>query len=365
MTFLFALMTAALCADPGGAIAYVAGTNQENQCVHVLHVATGETVRVGPGQRDGAPRWSPDGQWLAFETVHPDGLGICVARADGSERHMLRHARKWNRGPRWSGDGRRLVYAADAEMGMQQTLMVYDLASGAETPWAGERAGMMRPVWLPHLGLLLALDPDVEVVLEGVDFEAFVNDALIDGMGLAIGLVGDPGSLSTEAMLTTRNMAVPFLRMVTKDSLRHVEWAIEISARGDAIAFESNDGGFRDIFVLSRRGLNNVSNHHAADWNPVWSNDGRWVAFESFRGGRRGIYRVFYETVRIFPIAVGNDHDCWSPTWGPGDEWIAFVSDENGRPEIHAVHVESGRRRKLTDYPGYCLAPAWYAEPTP
>lgn len=360
---LFAIMTAALCAAPEGLIAFVGGTSQEDQCVQMLDARTGLVVRVGPGQRDGAPRWSPDGQWLAFETQQPDGLGICVARADASERHMLRHARKWNRGPRWSADGRRLIYCADADMGMQQTLMVYDLASGTESAWAGERAGMMQPVWLPHLGLLLAIDPDIEMTLENFDYQAFVDDALTDGMALAIGLLGEPGSLTTEPLLTTRNLSVPFMRMLSRDSFRHIEWGVSINPKGDGIAFESDDGGFRDIFVISRRGLNNVSNHHAADWNPVWSNDSKWVAFESFRGGRRGIYRVFYETARIFPVAEGTEHDCWSPSWGPDDAWIAYVSSESGHPELYAIDVESGEQRKLTSQPGYCLAPAWYVVP--
>ena len=144
----------------------------------------------------------------------------------------------------------------------------------------------------------------------------------------------------------------------------YVEWALEPDPRARSVAYESNDGGDREIYVASfTKGISNVSNHRAADWNPVWSDDYQWLAFESFRDGRRGVYRVLVGTGNVLPVAVREGADCWAPAWAPDDEWIAFVSDEEGVPRIYAVAPEGGEAVRLTDGKEWALAPAWRPKP--
>lgn len=370
-----------LSATPAGQIAFVQGTGQEDQCVSLIELTTGEITRIGPGERDGAPRWSPDGQWLAFESVMPGGLGIWVVRADGSARRVLEHQYSWNHSPRWSPDGQRLVYSADVEQGLAQAVLVYDLASNSETIWGGmpgtvEEAtgagdthegatalkpfGFLRPVWLPSTELMKAMHPEDErLTADGVDLGAIEDEADASGALLAIGLIGKPGASSTEIFLITKTHTLPLLPLITKDSHRYAEWAVEPGHQGRRIAFETNDGGFREIFMLDRRGITDVSNHREADWNPVWSRDDKWLAFESFRGGRRGVYRLFPDTARVFPVATAGEYDCWAPAWSPDSDWLAYVSMASGRPQIHLFNIEANEDHPLTNQPGYALAPAW------
>lgn len=381
MPFLLALsMTAA----PAGHIAFVEGTHQEDQCVALIDLKTGEIERIGPGQRDGAPRWSPDGQWLAFESQTPGGLGICVLRVDGGDHRMLAHQYSWNHSPRWSPDGTRLAYNADVGQGLAQAVVVYDLESNTETVWgalpdtseteadSGEAPpadkdagplkpfGLLRPVWLPSTELMKAMHPEDErLTADGVDIAALEEEAEASGALMAIGLIGRPGASSTEPFLITPSHMLPLLPLIVDDSLRYAEWSIEPGHRGRRIAFETNDGGFREIFMLDRRGLTDVSNHRAADWNPVWSPDDKWIAFESFRSGRRGVYRLFPDTARVFPVAVAEEYDCWAPAWSPGSDWLAYLSMASGNPQIHLFDIEGSADRTLTDGPGYALAPAW------
>jgi Tol biopolymer transport system component len=111
--------------------------------------------------------------------------------------------------------------------------------------------------------------------------------------------------------------------------------------------------------MLARRGITDVSNHREADWNPVWSRDDKWIAFESFRGGRRGVYRLFPDTARVFPVATAGEYDCWAPAWSPDSDWLAYVSMASGRPQIHLFNIEANEDHPLTNQPGYALAPAW------
>ena len=349
----------------GGEIAFVSGTEQEDQCVCVVDSVSGEVRRVGPGRRDGAPAWSPDGAWLAFETHAEGGAhAIYICRADGGEGRLLTHQFAWNHTPRWSPDGKRLAYAADADMGMQQAVVVYDLETASETVWAGGKPGFMRPVWMSNIDLMKALQADTELAWEGVD-TAVMLEEVEHGALLAIGLVGEPGALSTEIFLLTPTQAAPLFTLVDPDTARYAEWAVEPGPKGRAIAYESNDGGDREIFVLGSRGIADVSNDAAADWNPVWASDEKRLAFESFRGGRRGVYRLFVDTARVYTVDAGPGYDAWAPCWSPEGERIAYVSDKSGQPQIYVAGLDNKESHVLTSGPAFALAPAWRPEPKP
>ncbi|MDQ1255612.1 MAG: hypothetical protein QG656_204 [Candidatus Hydrogenedentes bacterium] len=362
---LAALLTgAAAGAEPSGQIAFLSGTEQEDLCVCVLDIATGAVTRVGMGGRDGAPVWSPDGAWIAFPSQQPDGMGIRLVRADGSEPRAIAHARLWNRWPRWAPDGKRLMYAADDGEPFQSKIVVYDVESNTETGWGGDQSGLMRPVWITGMKLLSTLKQLESVEYGQSTLDAFMADLEQTGGALAVGMVGEPGALSTEIFLVTVNGAAPLVPKALNRGA-YVEWVTEINPKGDRIAVETNDGGDREIFVFSKRGMTDVTNHHTADWNPSWSPDGEWVVFESFRGGRRGIYRVYCETIRVFPVAVSENADNWCPAWSPDGNWIAFVSDRTGDPEIFLCDAAGTETRQLTNRAGLDYAPAWRPKGTP
>lgn len=111
--------------------------------------------------------------------------------------------------------------------------------------------------------------------------------------------------------------------------------------------------------MLAEKGAYDVSNHHSADWNPVWSPDGKWIAFESFRSGRRGIYRVHRDTIRIFPVAVTEHAANWAPTWSPDGKWIAHVSDRDGEAGLFLTDFRGKKSEALTGPATLAYAPAW------
>ena len=357
MSIFSLVMISMVLAAPEGKLAYVAGMEQEGQQAKVLDISSGNSIAVGFGNQDGAPIWSPDGRWLAFETHTQEGYLIAVCREDGAERRVLKNQADWNRGPRWDPEGKRLVYEADLESG--KAAMVYDLATDTETRWGKEDAPILQPLWLPTTGLMKAMNPEDKASPAAAALFVLSEEAEKHGVLLACAIKGTPGNLSTEPVLVTPTQVVPMLPLVSKDTGRYREWALAADRKGRQIAYESNDGGDREIYVLGKRGVANVSNHFSADWNPVWSADGQWLLFESFRNGRRGVYKALVGTANVTPVMVSEEYDCWAPVWAPKDKWVAYVSEKEGVPQIFASLPDGKEAVQLTHETGYALAPAW------
>lgn len=342
-----------------GTIAYIAGENQESWQLTILDVETGDTAAIGQGNRDAFVQWSPRADRIAYQSAQPNGVGIRVVNADGSDDAPLNHQYNWNFRPQWSPDASHIAYSSDGDTPPLRAIVVYELESGRERIWGGDQRGLDHPVWLPSTDLMRALDPDDQEAAEALGLHMLQDEAEKHGVLLAVGMIGQPPQLATEIFILTPSFAVPLLPFLIPDSHRYVKWQPVPDHKGRQIAYESNDGGDREVFVLGRRGVVNVSNHPAADWNPSWSPDDNWLAFESFREGRRGVYRVLVSTANVMPVAVGDLYDCWSPAWSPDGNWLAFVSDMSGTPQLHLSRADGSGIRQVTREAHMALAPAW------
>ena len=153
------------------------------------------------------------------------------------------------------------------------------------------------------------------------------------------------------------------------------------SPDGTLIAFVSTRTGNADIYTIKPDGtaLTNLTNNLGRDSNPSWSPNGNYIAFDSLRAepdpgpGRVGnttgpsIYIMQSDGSnqrRLLPTSLSGPDliTAANPVWSPDGRILAFTGEEYRSPEwitaIYALDVESDHPVRLTA-DGYAGAPAW------
>lgn len=87
--------------------------NANHRSIWIAPTDGGSPRRFTSGTNDSAPRWSPDGRWLAFVGVRGDDRSqLYVLRRDGGEARCLTSLPQGVSDPAWSPDGRRIAFLA-------------------------------------------------------------------------------------------------------------------------------------------------------------------------------------------------------------------------------------------------------------
>jgi dipeptidyl aminopeptidase/acylaminoacyl peptidase len=302
---------------------------------------------------DAAPRWSPDGQTIAFlsdrgsvlqaggggakggkaEAAKEGGTQVWLLPfADGGEARQLTDLPKDVEGLAWAPDGRRLC-----------------VVSGA-TSTEPERKPERKPEDPPEPDIRLIDRLNYQFNASGFIHDKFQHLWLVD-------------ATSGEAELLTRGD--------THDA--DPQW----SPDGRRIAFVSDrhrdaDLGWRtDIYVVEVaskvvRQLSPGTGRQA--WgSPAWSPDGRWVAAIGFREWKRGrldqasVWRFRVRDALAEDLIAGSDLEAAAgmnsdlvgggPSrlrWMADGRWLVFAAPTEGSFELWRVEPEGGRIERLT-----------------
>lgn len=131
------------------------------------------------------------------------------------------------------------------------------------------------------------------------------------------------------------------------------------SPDGKKIAFTSyRDGNFnRDIYVMNADGSNQtrLTTDPLEDTDPTWSPDGSKIAFTSKRGGGYNIYVMNSDGSNQVQITS----DGYAPSWSPDGTKIAFMRSVDGASQIHLMDPDGSNQVKITNttlIAGYAVA---------
>ena len=140
----------------------------------------------------------------------------------------------------------------------------------------------------------------------------------------------------------------------------YLEWHPSWSPDGKHIAFTANgDGKMKfwhanlEIYVMDVDGGNqqNLTKNFRHDSDPVWSPDGKRIAYVSAMDRNKEIHVMDADGGNQRRLTnSGNVHiHNWEPSWSPNGERIAFTSNRDGNLEIYVINADGGNQQKLTN----------------
>lgn len=116
----------------GAAVLYACRRDDNWELCRVQANGTGETrLTYSPDFNDLMPAWSPDGQRIAWVREQNGVASLWTMRADGSNALPLTFNYRYLENPRWSPDGRLILFDADLDSDYWSELAIYDLNLGS------------------------------------------------------------------------------------------------------------------------------------------------------------------------------------------------------------------------------------------
>jgi dipeptidyl aminopeptidase/acylaminoacyl peptidase len=324
-------------------------------------------------RRIGAPRLSPDGKWIAYDASTIDlaanarRSSIYLLPADGSaaSSRQLTDGTKQDEEPAWSPDGKTIAYVSNRDGGAKQVYL-YDVASGRSRKLTSLAGGAGSVKWLPDgSGIVLVSDiyPDCGVDPQCTDqkdaaaanapSKARVITNLLYRHWTAwqeptrAHIIYVPLGNGMPRDLTPGAFDAPPFSLggggefdVSPDSrelvyARTTEQHPEITTNSDLFLVPLAAGG------TARR----ITTRTGADTSPVYSPDGRWIAW---RSQSRGGYESDLWELWLYDRTAGTSHriasefNDWieSVTWSPDSKSLFITAPLKGKEAIYEVSLD-------------------------
>jgi Tol biopolymer transport system component len=112
------------------------------------------------------------------------------------------------------------------------------------------------------------------------------------------------------------------------------------------------------IDLIERNPLKLTTDAEMTHWHPVWSPDGRHIAFTSQLGSEVELSMITAGQSTRRTLSRVESPDIYL-SWSPDSQQLAFESREEEDREIFVVDIDTGLRRKLTDNEVDDCCPVW------
>ena len=249
-----------------------------------------------------AVHFSPDGSRIAYVITRPnftratyDGE-IHVINSDGTNDVALTHSEASDYHPRWSPDGKRIAFLSDR--GAKTAVYTIPADFGEASPLTDEPTAIRDFEWSPD-GRTIVFNRSDDPGAEEKRRSKEKDDARVVGANPHYSRLY---AIDVESRQIRRLIEGPFS-----------VWGFSISPDGRTIAFDRSPGAglddqYRtDIFVMPMSGgePRALVTRPGIDRSPLFSPDGKWIAFES-AGGVHDWLRE--SALHVVSVADGTSH---------------------------------------------------------
>lgn len=121
-----------------------------------------------------------------------------------------------------------------------------------------------------------------------------------------------------------------------------------LSPQGDRIALQI-DSGTNDIWVLDlARGVRTrLTFGPVANTSPIWSPDGKWIAYFSLRNAQSTIYRKLADGSGAEELLLTDDHPLIPTDWSADGKTLLYQRGFLGSSDMWALPLEGGRKPEM------------------
>ncbi|MEZ4585392.1 MAG: hypothetical protein R2909_03205 [Gemmatimonadales bacterium] len=316
-----------------------------------------QLVEGAAGRPAESPAWTRDGRTLAYVL----GGEILLRQADAAPTRLIADGEAHSLA--WSPDGEWLAYVSgNRDFALGETLlgnvapsrlMLIRRSGGEPVALTDGKSLAVSPVWRDDRTLLYVSDAGG---LRDIYAQSLAGGSprgsarrLTTGLGAhGIHLSADGSRLTVAAIDQTSNVWALALPEQGVASIRDAEPVtsgaqivedFDVLPGGGWLLFDSNQNGNQDIFVqsLSSRRPTQISQDSADEFGPVWSPNGKEVAYYSVVNGVRHVFvmRATGRDVRQVTDDSLGDHQ---PQWAPDGEHLVFYRrDGVNRDRIYTV----------------------------
>jgi tricorn protease len=363
--------------SPDGALVAFSAQYAGNVDVYVVPVEGGEPKRLTfhPGA-DVVQGWTPDGRQVVFAsgraTDAPTGVPrFFLVSVTGGPVETMPMPRAYQ--GKISPDGRRIAYRMnnswDEERrnyrgGQNRAIWIEDLATHDVTspPWQDSKE--MDPAWVGDVVYFLSdrdgvsnvwsYDTKSKTLTQRTkfrDFDVKTLDASTSANAVVFEQAGyihelDPSTGREHVVNLTANGDFPWMMPQWKDVSARVN-ALALSPTGKRAAVEARG----DIFTIpAEKGdaRNLTSSSGAADRDPAWSPDGRWLSYFSDASGEYKLVIASPDGATKREIALVEPSHYYTPEWSADAKHILF---HDTHLRLWVLDVESGRATQVDTDP--------------